>query len=113
MDADDDLESVLAGGFAKLREAQDTTPPTSEESTKGKDPDGYVEVVVDGHGLLTDIVFADDMDELSPEDLESAVLDAIRNAHDNTGRPRARELPDIGNSEVSAKARWILGMEDD
>lgn len=112
MDADH-LESVLAGGFALLREAQQAPAPTSVDTTTGKDPDGYVEVVVDGHGLLTDLVFADDVDELSPDDLETALLEAIQDAHRSTGRPRARELPDIGDSEVSAQARRVLGMEQD
>jgi len=112
MDADD-LEAVLAGGFARLREAEATVAPAGAGATKGKDPDGYVEVEVDGHGLLTNIVFADDIDELQPEELESAALAAIQDALRNTGRPRARDLPDIGDSEVSAKARWVLGMEND
>jgi len=111
MDADD-LEAVIGRGFATLRGAEETSAPAGAEATPGKDSDGYVEVTVDGHGLLTDIVFADDVDELSPEELESAVLEAIQDAHRSTGRPRVRELPDIGDSEVNARARWILGMEE-
>lgn len=107
----DDLAAVLAGGFAKLQEAQHLQAPSEGEESHGRDRDGFVDTVVDGRGILTDIRFADDVGELSPADLESAVLESLQAAYRGTGRPRARSLPDIGSSEVSAQARHILGMD--
>ncbi|MFC0706091.1 YbaB/EbfC family nucleoid-associated protein [Cellulomonas uda] len=109
--ATEDLESVLADGIAYLRAAQGVRPTTSHAPTTGVDRDGLVEVVVDGHGLLADIVFAPDLARLAPEQLEAAVLDAVRDAYRGTGRPRLQALPSLGDSEVAARVRQVLAEE--
>ncbi|MFT4156999.1 MAG: YbaB/EbfC family nucleoid-associated protein [Microbacterium sp.] len=109
----DDLTKALADGYATLRSAQSAEPARSGADATGKDSEGYVEVTVDGRGLLTDIVFSDDIDQLRPSELESRVQEALQEAHRATGRPRIGAVPDIGDSEVSARARWILGIEED
>ena len=109
--ATEDLESVLADGIAHLRAAQGVRPTTSHAPTTGVDRDGLVEVVVDGHGLLADIVFASDLARLAPEQLEAAVLDAVRDAYRGTGRPRLQALPSLGDSEVAARVRQVLAEE--
>ena len=107
----DDLASVLAVGHAQLRAAQDVPTPSSVGPVRGTDRDGLVEVVIDGHGILTDIVFADDVGRLTPAELEAAVLEATQDAYRATGRPRVRSLPDIGDSEVAAGVRRVLAGE--
>ena len=109
--ATEDLESVLADGIAYLRAAQGVRPTTSHAPTTGVDRDGLVEVVVDGRGLLADIVFAPDLARLAPEQLEAAVLDAVRDAYRGTGRPRVQALPALGDSEVAARVRQVLAEE--
>ncbi|MBW8763950.1 MAG: hypothetical protein JF592_15435 [Microbacterium sp.] len=109
----DDLATVLASGYATLKEARAVETPQPAVGTRGQDRAGHVEVAVDGHGLLTGVVFSDGIDELRPAELESALLEALQSAHDATGRTRVRSLPEIGNSEVSSQARRILGMEGD
>lgn len=108
----DDLEAVLASGFAKLREARAAETPTGPAGAVGRDREGLVDVTVDGQGILTGVVFDDDLDELRPAELRAALLEAIADAHGATGRTRLSTLPDIGDSEVSAGARWALGMEE-
>jgi len=114
MDADD-LETVLARGFATLRAAHAGEASNDLENDlerfRGSDSERYVEAVVDGRGLLTDIVFSDDIGELTPQRLEAAVLGALKEAHRATGRVPAHALPGIGDSEVSAQARRVLGLE--
>src|SRR5690606_33690286 len=108
MDADD-LETVLARGFATLRAAHAGEASNDLENDlerfRGSDSERYVEAVVDGRGLLTDI------GELTPQRLEAAVLGALKEAHRATGRVPAHALPGIGDSEVSAQARRVLGLE--
>lgn len=107
----DDLEAVLARGFEVLQEAQDRQTSTEIADSQGRDKDGFVEVVLDGHGILKDITFSDDVSDLSPSELESALLEAQQDAIRASGRGRVQDLPDIGSSEVDAQARRLLGMD--
>ena len=107
----EDLQAVLADGFAHLRAAEGVQAPSTRPPATGADPDGLVEVVVDGYGLLADIVFAPDVARLAPARLEAAVLEAVRDAHRATGRARVQALPDLGDSEVAARVRRSLAEE--
>ncbi len=107
----EDLATVLAGGFAQLSAAQAAAAPPAAGPTRGKDREGLVEVVVDERGILTGISFADEIADLTAAELESAVLEATRDAYDATGRPRVRTLPGLGDSEVAAGVRRALRGE--
>lgn len=109
--ATEDLAGALADGFAHLRAAQGVQAGPAVAPARGADPDGLVEVVVDGHGLLVDVGFSPDIARLSPEQLEAAVLDAVRDAHRATGRSRVQSLPALGDSEVAARVRRVLTEE--
>lgn len=109
----DDLEAVLAGGYATLREAQAADAPQWAAGSRGRDRAGHVEVSLDAHGLLDDIRFEESVEGIPASELEASVLEALQDAYHSTGRPRVGSLPEIGNSEVSAQARRILGIEGD
>ncbi|MDT0156249.1 YbaB/EbfC family nucleoid-associated protein [Microbacterium sp. ARD32] len=107
----EELEAVLARGFEVLREAQDGQALPLPSDSRGSDRDGLVEIVLDGHGILKDVTFSDEVGDLSPSELESALLEAQQDAIRASGRGRVQDLPDIGSSEVDEQARRLFGME--
>ncbi len=111
--ATDDLSELFAAVRAQMLEAAATGAPQPGPGASGTDPDDYVNLRVDGRGLLENVVFDPAISELTPEELAEATMAALQDAQSHLSGRRPGDLPDIGRSEVHEKLARAFGLEED
>ncbi|MFI5780706.1 YbaB/EbfC family nucleoid-associated protein [Nocardia sp. NPDC051570] len=97
-----DMATVLEGLRAQLGDITEAHRKRAELTATAELHDGRVVVTVDADGILTDVEFSDEIDDLSDDEIAAAVTMATQQA----AQEAARRMREMMQPMVDRRARW-------